>query len=186
MFTYFLVAAGYKCDVRNWSTFILAFMRKFGVDMAVKYGHGGVLQLDATFATNRLEFPLFTIMVVDMHGNGIPVAWMLSSRSNTQCVAKFLQAFRARVRAWPKLCGASAWCVDWALGFEAIHAVAQVLKAKPDWEPRCFLVDADAAQLAAIRATFGINTKIYFCHYHMWKAWQAKINTLVCTVFSVL
>ena len=87
----------FVCNVDNWTTFILAIMRPSGVAMAAKYGHRRPLQMDATFGTNNLKFPLFTILVVDEHGQGIPVAWMLCSRELTECITAFLQAFKQRV-----------------------------------------------------------------------------------------
>ena len=72
-------------------------MRESGVDLVLKYGWRGI-QMDSTFGTNNHRFPLFTLLVVDDWGNGIPVAWFFCSRELSGSIAAFLDAFRERVR----------------------------------------------------------------------------------------
>jgi hypothetical protein len=38
---------------------------------------------DATFGSNNAKFPLFTLLVVDDFGKGVPFAWMVASRAQT-------------------------------------------------------------------------------------------------------
>jgi len=84
-------------DANNWTDFNLAFTTQFGIEAALKYGHERPLIMDSTFGTNNLKFPLTTVMVVDDHNNGIPVAWLMSSSESIESVSKFLTAFRSRV-----------------------------------------------------------------------------------------
>ncbi|KAK9817903.1 hypothetical protein WJX72_004022 [[Myrmecia] bisecta] len=84
------------------------------------------IAIDATFGTNNMKFPLFTLMVFDDHENGIPVAMCVASRENSQTVEMILRAFRDTLR-----------------------------ESQPDWEPRCFLVDCADSEAAAIRAVWG-------------------------------
>ena len=51
--------------------------------VALKYGHDGVVCIDATYSTSHMKFSLYTALVVDTHGNGLPIFEVLSE-SNTQ------------------------------------------------------------------------------------------------------
>lgn len=53
--------------------------------------------MDSTHGTSYCRFPLFTILIVDAHGNGIPVAWFFCTTENADCTAQFLDAFKERV-----------------------------------------------------------------------------------------
>lgn len=50
---------------------------------ALKPGHNGLVCLDATFTTNHLKFPLYTGLVVDEHGNGLPIFEVLSEAQHS-------------------------------------------------------------------------------------------------------
>ncbi|DBA83021.1 hypothetical protein WJX77_006661 [Trebouxia sp. C0004] len=56
-------------------------------EAALKHGHDGVVCadacIDATFSTNHTKFSLYTALVVDNHGNGLPILDVLSE-STTQ------------------------------------------------------------------------------------------------------
>jgi hypothetical protein len=71
-------------------------MRASAVEVVLEHGHWG-LQMDSTHGTNYYTFPLFTILVVDAHGNEIPVAWFFCTTENADCIAQFLDAFKKRV-----------------------------------------------------------------------------------------
>ena len=48
-----------------------------------------------------------------------------------------------------------------------------------DWRPSCFLVDANLAESAAIRAVYGDTLPIFICTWHMQKATRLKLRELV-------
>ena len=51
--------------------------------------------MDSTHGTTiYYRFPLFAILVVDAHGNRIPVAWFFCTTENAACIAQFLDAFQ--------------------------------------------------------------------------------------------
>lgn len=54
------------------------FMR----DMMRKHGIR-IVCIDSTDGTNLYGFLLITIMVVDEHGEGLPVAWAISNKEDT-------------------------------------------------------------------------------------------------------
>lgn len=88
----------FTCSPDNWKPFQLAWMRESNVADALKLGHYHPVQIDATFGSNNLKFPLSTLLAVDDFGKGIPFAWMVASREQTECITAFLAAVRERVR----------------------------------------------------------------------------------------
>lgn len=87
----------FVCSIYNWEAFELATMTEQNVADAIKYGDGKPLQCDATFGTNGLKFPLFTLVAVDDHGNGIPIGHMVCSSETVECITHFLEAVKKRV-----------------------------------------------------------------------------------------
>ena len=69
-----------------------------------------------------LQFPLSTIMVMDNHVNGVPVAWYVASNEQESTIDQVLAAFKATVEA-----------------------------EDPTWRPSCFVVDDAAATINVIR-----------------------------------
>lgn len=65
-------------------------------ELVLRSGHKG-LQMDATFGTNNMKFPLTTLLVVDDYNNGIPVAFFFASRETHELLAAFLDAVTAKV-----------------------------------------------------------------------------------------
>ncbi len=89
--------ANFTFNAANWTLFQLAIMKRCNVENAVRFGHGRPLIMDATFGTNREKMPLITLLVVDDHGNGVPIAWGIISQEKTEAIAAFLKAVRQRV-----------------------------------------------------------------------------------------
>lgn len=59
--------------------FLLALQTQFQLEMMKAFG-GNVICVDATHSTNYYEYLLVTVMVVDDFGEGIPVAWAITTR----------------------------------------------------------------------------------------------------------
>ena len=89
---------------------------------ALKYGHNNVVCIDATFATNHLKFPLYTALVVDDHGNGIPIFEVLSESTAQPAVTEWMVAYKQYIHT-----------------FQA------------DWRPSCHMADDAQAEINAIR-----------------------------------
>ena len=62
-------------------------MRKHGI---------GIVCMDSTHGTNLYGFLLITIMVVDEHGEGLPVAWAISNKEDTYMLTEYLSAVKER------------------------------------------------------------------------------------------
>ena len=48
----------------------------------MNYGHK-LICMDSTHGTNLYDFMLISILVIDDHGEGLPVAWAISNYENT-------------------------------------------------------------------------------------------------------
>ena len=66
------------CDNIGRDDFLLAFQTEYQRDMMLKHGDK-VICIDNTHGTNVYDSSLITVLVVDDHGEGIPVAWALAN-----------------------------------------------------------------------------------------------------------
>jgi len=48
--------------------------------MHVEARHNETISMDATFGTNNVKFLLFTLLVFNDWRNGVPIAWVITSR----------------------------------------------------------------------------------------------------------
>ena len=51
--------------------------------------------MDDTHSTNVSDFNLITVLVIDDHGEGIPVAWALANRTDAAMLREFLKPLQA-------------------------------------------------------------------------------------------
>lgn len=63
--------------------------------MLQKFG-SKVVCLDATHGTNRQNFLLITLLVVDDRGMGYPVAWLLTKSEDAENMRPFFRALKER------------------------------------------------------------------------------------------
>ena len=69
-----------------------------------------------------MQYQLYTLMVFDKHRNGVPIAWVISSRNTTGDLSNWLSSlFIAR------------------------------LKERSDWIVRAFITDDAVAEIEALR-----------------------------------
>jgi len=85
------------------SEFNLGFSFTSSIKMARRWGNKRVIMMDSTHGTNNLGYPLTTVLVVDDHGNGHPVAWFFSSSESTASLIKFLNALLMKVNPHPSI-----------------------------------------------------------------------------------
>lgn len=93
---------------------------------------------------------LFTIVVFDFQRRTIPVAWVLARSQTVGSITTWLQAFKAYVQ-----------------------------QLAPDWSPACCIVDADNAEIAALRMVWGPSFKILICTWHFQRAFRKHLNTKI-------
>jgi hypothetical protein len=107
--------------------FVLGMVTANMLQTALKYGDGNAVLMDATFGTNHLRMHLHTGLVMDAHGNGLPIFHVLSQRQQQEDLQEWLLAFKSLM-----------------------------LQHNSTWQPSCFLVDDAQAEINAIRYTNAI------------------------------
>ncbi|XP_064462459.1 uncharacterized protein LOC135373125 [Ornithodoros turicata] len=76
--------------------FMIVLQTEFQKEMLKLFG-AKVVCLDATHGTNGYKFYLITLLVLDAAGEGVPVAWCLSSTENKTALYHFLKAVKESV-----------------------------------------------------------------------------------------
>jgi MULE transposase domain len=77
--------------------FALALASKFGLAMLNAFGanEDRMALLDATGGTNKYNFQLYTLLVVDDFKEGVPCAFLLTSSEGAEEVTRFLKVHPA-------------------------------------------------------------------------------------------
>ena len=78
--------------------FVLGWTTPAMLANMVKYGNGNVVLLDATFGTNHMKMPLYTGLVMDDFGNGLPGFMVLCQGVSEDDITAWLQALLKRLR----------------------------------------------------------------------------------------
>ena len=76
--------------------FLLVLQSEFQKDAMIRYGNKVVL-MDATHGTTQYDFQLISILVIDDHGEGLPVAWAISNREDRAVLVQFLKSIHEKV-----------------------------------------------------------------------------------------
>jgi hypothetical protein len=124
-------------DQRNWlhaelpceggpDALLLVVATPQMTDACLRLGLDRPLFMDATHGTVKYGHKLVTILVLDEHGKGVPVAWGVLERERAEDYTKLLQVVR-----------------DEVLRKAAVAGIT--------WQPSCMLTDDAAAEHAATR-----------------------------------
>eukprot|EP01018_Ginkgo_biloba_P040190 Gb_37568 [translate_table: standard] len=105
--------------------FILGIQTEWQLQQMIRFGHNSFIAADSTFGTNKLRYPLYTLLVFDSHQNGIPIAWIITPNFASHNVQKWIGALCDKVR----------------------------LK-DPKWKPNAFMIDDAATEISIIRDLF--------------------------------
>ena len=76
--------------------FMFAFQTEYQQDMMIKHWRRAIC-IDETHGTNSYDFKLVTVLVIDSHGEGLPVAWCLANRTDSMVLMEFLKLLKERV-----------------------------------------------------------------------------------------
>eukprot|EP01018_Ginkgo_biloba_P000912 Gb_31677 [translate_table: standard] len=101
----------------------------------VKFEKNNLIATDSTFGTNKIKYPLFTLIEFETHQNGVPVAWIISSSSSSNYIQNWMEKLQSR-----------------------IHEV------DPMWRPSAFMVDVVAAEINAISDVFECRVLLCLWH----------------------
>ncbi|GFR08196.1 MULE domain-containing protein [Trichonephila clavata] len=76
--------------------FVLITMTDFQKEMITKYGKDKIC-IDGTHGLNSYDFNLYSVLVVDEHKNGIPVAFCFSNKSSEDVFRIYFSAIKNAV-----------------------------------------------------------------------------------------
>ncbi|GFQ77345.1 MULE domain-containing protein [Trichonephila clavata] len=76
--------------------FVLIIMTDFQKEMITKYGKDKIC-IDGTHGLNSYDFNLYSVLVVDEHKNGIPVAFCFSNKSSEDVFRIYFSAIKNAV-----------------------------------------------------------------------------------------
>eukprot|EP01018_Ginkgo_biloba_P032726 Gb_32690 [translate_table: standard] len=122
-------------DMSNGQPFILGIQTM--IIRMVKFGKNNLIATDSTFGTNKLKYPLFTLLVFDTHQNGLPVAWIISSSSSASDIQSWMEKLRSRI-----------------------------YEMDPTWRPSASMVNDVDAEINAISDVFGCRILLCLWHVH--------------------
>eukprot|EP01018_Ginkgo_biloba_P001728 Gb_02364 [translate_table: standard] len=119
----------------NNQPFILGIQSTWQLEQMVKFTKNNLITVDSTFGTNKLKYPLFTLIVFDTHQNGVPIAWIISSSSSSNDIQNWMEKLQSR-----------------------IHEV------DPTWRLSAFMVDDVVAEINSISDVFGCHVLLCLWH----------------------
>eukprot|EP01018_Ginkgo_biloba_P023647 Gb_16296 [translate_table: standard] len=93
----------------NGQPFILGIQTTWQLEQMVKFGKNNLIATDSTFGTNKLKYPLFTLLAFDTHQNGLPVANLIKSTSDIQ---SWMEKLRSRIYEMDPTWRPSSFMVD--------------------------------------------------------------------------
>eukprot|EP01018_Ginkgo_biloba_P019424 Gb_16552 [translate_table: standard] len=96
----------------NGQPFILGIQIAWQLEQMVKFGKNNLIATDSTFGTNKLKYPLFTLLVFDTHQNGVPVAWIISSSSSASDIQSWIEKLQSRIYEMDPMWRPSAFTFD--------------------------------------------------------------------------
>lgn len=87
---------GESAEIMPEKDFLLALQTPFQAHILQSCGHNKVVCIDSTHGTNAYDFSLTTVVVVDEFGEGYPVAWCLSNKTDTTALTYFFKSIKAK------------------------------------------------------------------------------------------
>eukprot|EP01018_Ginkgo_biloba_P033481 Gb_07967 [translate_table: standard] len=111
----------YQKPVDDQTSFIIGLQTPWMLKMMVKFSYNSLISMDSTFSTNKYGYQLYTLMVFDKQQNGLPIAWVISSRDKTSDIKIWLSAL-----------------------------IEEGVKEREDWKVNAFMIDDALAEIGAL------------------------------------
>ncbi|KAL2649747.1 hypothetical protein R1flu_017875 [Riccia fluitans] len=113
-------------------------------------GQDTLLICETTYGSNKLQYHMYSVLVVDQYCNGIPVAWIISPNIKKHDYQPWMEALRQSM-------------------FE--HYV--------EWSPKSFVVEDMSSSTKEIRSVWGPKVRIYISLRRVKRTWRKKLTALV-------
>uniref|UniRef100_A0ACD5XJC1 Uncharacterized protein n=1 Tax=Avena sativa TaxID=4498 RepID=A0ACD5XJC1_AVESA len=85
-------------DFTDKDSFVLGIQTDWQLQQMIQYGNRSLLASDSKFGTNKLKYPVHSILVFDQQKNAIPVAWIITPNFTHCEIYRWMGALYDRVR----------------------------------------------------------------------------------------
>ncbi|XP_010269623.1 PREDICTED: uncharacterized protein LOC104606193 [Nelumbo nucifera] len=127
-------------DFSDTDPFVLGIQTEWQLQQMIRFGNRSLVASDSRFGTNKLKYPVHSLLVFDSDNKAIPVAWIVAPRFASGDAHKWIRALYNRVHS-----------------------------KDPTWKLAGFIVDDPAADVLTIREVFQCSVLICFWRVrHAW------------------
>ncbi|MCL7029117.1 hypothetical protein MKW94_015583 [Papaver nudicaule] len=86
-------------DFTDADPFVLGIQTEWQLQQMIRFGNCSLLVCDSRFGTNKLKYPILSLLVFDSDNKAIPVAWILTSRFGNESTHKWTRALYKKVHS---------------------------------------------------------------------------------------
>ncbi|XP_020101546.1 uncharacterized protein LOC109719351 isoform X2 [Ananas comosus] len=127
-------------DFSDSDTFVLGIQTEWQLQQMIQFGNRSLMASDSKFGTNKLKYPIYSLLVFDSQNNAIPVAWVITPNFANGEMHRWMGAL-----------------------YDRVHS------KDPTWQLGGFIVDDPLADLLTIRDVFQCSILISFWRVrHLW------------------
>ncbi|KAI7746540.1 hypothetical protein M8C21_004682 [Ambrosia artemisiifolia] len=132
-------------DFSDNEPFLLGIQTEWQLQQMIRFGNGRLLALDSRFGTNKLKYPIQSLVVFNSDNKAIPVAWIISPSFLTSGEThRWMRALFNRVRT-----------------------------KDPTWKLAGFIIDDPLLDINAIREVF--QCSVLICFWRVRHAWHKNL-----------
>ncbi|PIA58558.1 hypothetical protein AQUCO_00500465v1 [Aquilegia coerulea] len=130
----------FREDYSDSEPFILGIQTEWQLQQMIKFGNNSLMASDSRFGTNKLKYPVHSLLVFDSDKKAIPVAWIIAPQSAIGDAYKWIRALHRKVHS-----------------------------KNPEWKLAGFIVDDPLLDVLTIREVFQCSVLISFWRVrHAW------------------
>ncbi|ESW18121.1 hypothetical protein PHAVU_006G014600 [Phaseolus vulgaris] len=127
-------------DFSDSDPFTLGIQTEWQLQQLIRFGNRGLLASDSRLGTNKLQYPIHSLLVFNSDKKAIPVAWIIAPRFSSLDAHRWMRALYNRVHT-----------------------------KDPTWKLAGFIVDDPLYDILAIRDVFQCTVMISFWRIrHLW------------------
>ncbi|KAI8028329.1 hypothetical protein LOK49_LG02G00805 [Camellia lanceoleosa] len=127
-------------DYSDSNPFVLGIQTEWQLQQMIRFGNRGLVASDSRFGTNKLKYPIHSLLVFNSDNKAIPVAWIIAPRFACGDAHRWMRALYNRVHT-----------------------------KDPMWKLAGFIVDDPLADILTIREVFQCSVLISFWRVrHAW------------------
>ncbi|KAL5998429.1 hypothetical protein ACLOJK_009369 [Asimina triloba] len=86
-------------DYSNSEPFVLGIQTEWQLQQMIRFGNRSIIASDSRFGTNKLKYPVHSLLVFDSNNKAIPVAWIVTPRFANADSDKWIRALYDRVHS---------------------------------------------------------------------------------------